>query len=164
MPNDPSLDDSDRQLLADIVQHGWHGITVNDDEPAPFEYAVGFEQTLEHPAVIIFGLRSELMHSVLWGIFNDIKSGRRFEEEALYEDVLGGCAVAVRSVHESWHPRYLGYAMWHHRYAGRAGSLRAVQIVWPGKLDGLFPWERGCNEEVVRRQPRLDLPMLDEAR
>jgi hypothetical protein len=33
-----------------------------------------------------------------------------------------------------------------------------VQIVWPGKLDGLFPWEEGCNELVIERQLPLYLP------
>jgi hypothetical protein len=158
MPFQEPLDDSDRRLLRDIEEHGWHAIVIDDEEPSAYVFSVGVMHTLGHPELVMFGLDHKLMHSVLWGVYRDIRAGRRFEAGGLYEGLIEQYAVAVRDVHESWHGHYLGYAQWHRRYVGKRGSLRAVQIVWPDKA-GLFPWEDGCHPSVKSLQPRLDLPM-----
>lgn len=153
------LEPDEQRVLDDIAKYGWHDVCIETDEVGPgFNYTVGFMQTVEHPEVIIFGLKRNVMHDVLWGIFRDIQKGLRFDTPGLYENLLEGCACTSRQVHASQHPDYLGYAMWHCRHRGLKGLLSAVQCFWPGKLDGKFPWEDGCNEEVRMRQPLLYLP------
>ena len=156
MSTEMPLDDSDRQVLRDIEAHGWHGVLIEDDEPSTYVFSVGVLHTLDHPEFVMFGLDAKLMHQVIWGAYRFVQGGRRFETEGLYEDLLEWYAVAIRTVHLSWHAHYLGYAQWHRRYVGKTGSLRAVQIVWPDKA-GLFPWEPGCHPSVIALQPRLDL-------
>src|SRR5205823_13640721 len=110
-PGEP--DDADRRVLRDIEEHGWHAVQVVDDDPAPFICSVGVMQTLKRPELVIFGLEIQLMHRVLWTLYREIKMGRRFDDEPLHDRILVGYPVAARIAHRSWHPRYLGYAMWH---------------------------------------------------
>jgi hypothetical protein len=148
------LDDDEVKVIDDIKKYGWHAIHVDKDHAGPgFAYSVGLMDGLKHPEIIIFGLRRQLMHDMLWGIFREVQSGKNFSE-GKHEDVLEGYACDFRIVHEEQHQLYLGYAMWHCRYRGSIGSLRALQCTWPDK-SGLFPFEKGCNDEVRRRQPLL---------
>jgi hypothetical protein len=156
MSFDEPLDDTDRRVLADIEEHGWHAIAINDEDPSPYVFSVGIMHTLGHPELVMFGLDPELMHDVLWTAYRDVQSGRRIDADGLYEGLIEGYAVAAREVHGSWHAHYLGYAQWHRRYVGKRGTLRAMQLVWPDKA-GRFPWEDGCHASVVDLQPRLDL-------
>jgi hypothetical protein len=149
-------------VLDNISKFGWHAALVLNDAPAAFAYSVGLQESLDHPEFILFGLKPETMHSILQCAVGEVRSGRRFESRGLYEDLVQGYAIECRPVDESWHTRYLGYAMWHRRHVGETGSLQAVQIVWPDKA-GLFPWEPGCHVSARTLQPRLDLRQPPEA-
>lgn len=152
------LDESEQRVIDDIARVGWHLIGVEADEEGPgFVYSIGMMPTLNHPEVIMFGLRTELMVSVINGMGDAIRGGRPFCEPVLYEGLLEGYACKIIPVHESQHPEYLGYAMWHRRYLGRIDDLQAVQCVWPDKA-GLFPDEPGCHPYVVTVQPMLNVP------
>ena len=62
-----------QQMVRDNVdKHGWFGTSVFDpDGKNPsFSYSVGFTKTLTAPDFIIFGLSRELMHSMLWSLFD----------------------------------------------------------------------------------------------
>lgn len=115
--------------------------------------------TLAHPEVIMFGLDIELMANVINGIGREISTGRRFDEPGLYEGLIENFACKFLPISTMQHPLFLGYAMWHRRYVGHPGDLRAVQCFWPDK-SGRFPDEEGCNEHVVQRQPLLQAPPL----
>jgi len=41
---------------------------------------------------------------------------------------------------------------------GRIGELEAMQAFWPDR-SGKFPFDVGCEFEVYRLQPRLDLAL-----
>jgi hypothetical protein len=153
------LEPEEQRVVEGIAKYGWHDLGVEEYGRVPgFNYTIGLMQTYDHPEVIIFGLTGKLRHGVLWGIVRDIHGGLRFDKQGLYDSLLQGFACASRPVHPSQHPYYLGYAMWHCRHRGLTGQLVAVQCFWPGKVDGKFPWEDGCSEEVRRRQPLLYLP------
>jgi hypothetical protein len=55
MPGEEPLDDSDRQVLRDIEEHGWHGIAIVDEEPSHYVFSVGVMHTLDHPELVMFG-------------------------------------------------------------------------------------------------------------
>lgn len=150
------LDDDDRRTLGHIERVGWALICIEPDQEGPgFVYSVGMMHTLDHPEIIMFGLDIDLMASVINGMGEEIRAGRRFDEDGLYDGLLEGCACKCVAVDDRHFPEYFGYAGWHRRYLGKIGTLRAIQCLWPGKVDGLFPDEDGCNEEVARRQPLL---------
>ncbi len=158
------LTKSERRVIDDIRAFGWHGVWVEEDAEQPnFNYSVGFLDTLQHAEIIIFGLPRKVMHEIMWEMFRDIQSGRRFEEPALYDGLIERFACAVRPVHPTQHRLYLGYALWYLRWLGAGRELKAVQLFWPGK-DGLFPWELGCSSVAVARQPLLYLPAADSGK
>ncbi len=153
------LDDDERRVVDDVRKHGWHACCIEPDAEGPgLNYSIGLIETENHPEIIIFGLDRRLTHDIMWGMVHDIRAGRRFDRPGRYEDLIDQYACAVRPVHESQHPPFLGYAMWYMRWIGRMGELEAVQLFWPSKCDGLFPWEDGCPQPVIDLQPLLYLP------
>lgn len=151
-------DKSDQKVINDIAQFGWHLVMVNADEEGPgFVYSVGFLHTLGHPEVVMFGLDGNLMGTVINNMGRQIREGRNFAELGLFEDLLEGYACRLIEVHESHQRVYLGYAMWHCRHVGRAGSLRALQCLWPDR-QGRFPDEPECHPQVASLQPVLSSP------
>lgn len=152
------LDRSEQRVVDDIEKCGWHLIMVNADEKGPgFVYSIGFMHTLGHPEIIMFGLEGKLMGNLINGMGDQIRKGRNFAELGLFEDLLEGYACKLIEVQNRWHTEYLGYAMWHRRYVGRIGSLKALQCLWPDKA-GKFPDEPGCAPHVVNLQPLLGTP------
>jgi hypothetical protein len=154
------MDKSERRVVDDIARHGWHCISVHEGENGPgFSYSIGFIVTLNHPEVIVFGLNMDLRQKMLWEAFRMVKEEQHsFREPGLHEGLLEGFPVASRPVHPTQHRLYFGFALWHRRHLGKPGTLEAVQLLWPGKVQGLFPFEDGCHPDVVDLQPLLCLP------
>ena len=149
------LDATEQRVVDDVARYGWHLISVEADAEGPaFTYTVGMMLTLEHPEVILFGLRTPTMGQVLNDIGGEIRRGRPFGEPGLYEWIIEGYACKIAAVDPRFHVDYLGFAMWHRRHVGQTGSLVAVQCLWPDK-GGRFPDEPGCDSTVVVRQPLL---------
>lgn len=49
----------------DIVKYGAHVLSVTREDSQNFSYTIGFEETLNHPEIIMSGLRTELMYHLL---------------------------------------------------------------------------------------------------
>jgi hypothetical protein len=145
--------------IADIIRkHGWYVADVFDGEP-PFLYTIGLMRTWDHPEFILFGLDSKTAHQILSALVVSIRAGRSYRGPGAYSGVLqGDFQVGIRPVHPTRHPLYLGYAMGYLRSIGRIGDLEAVQVFWPDRT-GQFPYEVGCDVNVVCCQPRLDLAL-----
>ncbi|NHK26881.1 DUF4262 domain-containing protein [Parvularcula flava] len=158
----------DQRLIDAIDKHGWQGMSVAsradepDDGPA-FCYSIGFETSLGLPNVIIFGLRTNVMHGMLWQVFDALKAGRTLEDRSVWPEPLEGYKCELRAVHRTnLVSDYFGYGLWYHeRYLERTDPYSAFQLFWPGVGEKLLPWEEGCHEDVIAAQPRLDLPHKD---
>lgn len=149
------LDRSEQRVVDDIARHGWHlmGVLADHDGPG-LVYSIGLMETLGHPEIIIFGLDHTLMATVVNSVGKEIRAGRPFREEGLYEGLVQGFACKLKPVAQRFHTDYFGYAMWHRRHVGKIGTLEAVQCLWPDK-QGIFPDEIGCNPHIVQLQPLL---------
>jgi hypothetical protein len=144
--------------IAQIVrEHGWYAASIYDHQP-PFLYTIGLMQTWGHPEFIVFGLEAGNAHILLSQLVRDIEAGGSYAEPATHTVSVGGGErrVGFRRVHPTQHPLYLGFAMGYCRHIGRIGELEAVQAFWPDH-NGKFPFEVGCDLEVHRLQPRLDI-------
>ncbi len=145
-------------MFANIREHGWHSMHVFDPDGATsaFSYSVGFSTTLNAPEFIIFGLSSKLMHSMLWEIFRQIKSGRQVEHAQYWDDILEGFScVSMRATHDNLFKEYTTSAGWYWKETGHEGRPEVYQLVWPGARQGLFPWDPGCAPDVIEAQPKL---------
>jgi hypothetical protein len=149
------LDKSEQRVVDDIAAFGWHLIGVLPDQHGPgFMCSIGMMQPLNHPEIIIFGLNHQLMKQIINNMGKEIQEGRCFTEPILYDGLVAHFACKMHVVSKQSHERYLGYAMWHRRHVGNAGSLEVVQCLWPDNA-GLFPDEPGFNPDIAGLQPLL---------
>jgi len=77
----------------DIKKHGWHVLSVFSKDAPSFSYSIGFTETLDHPEIIMSGLDTSLMHSLINDIGQLIKNGQRFTNNQLSEEVIKGYPV-----------------------------------------------------------------------
>lgn len=146
------VDESEKKLVDNIAEYGWHVIKVFDPDGGPsFAYSVGMTETLDHPEVIIIGLGVDLMHHMINDIGTRIRSGESLESGQPIEGLLEGALCILYPV-TSRHLREYFAAAYHH-YGG--AYFGALQCFWPGKVDGCFPWEPNCSEFV--RDVQLNL-------
>lgn len=146
---------SDEEVAQTIARLGWQALSITDC-PTPFVYTCGLMTTFKHPELIIFNPDTDAGYTILSTMFEAIRKGQSFSQAGSYDGILAKSRVAVRVVHPTQHELYLGYAMGHCTYMGRIGELVAMQVFWPDAT-GHFPFERECDDEVYRAQPRLDL-------
>lgn len=154
------LDAADQELVDNVQEHGFHSMGVHADTEVPgFRYSIGFWETLGSPEVIIFGLDLKLMHNMLWEMFRQIKSGARLADGARWSELIEGFDCISRPVHPSQMREHFGYALWYRRYRKQnVQDLQAYQLFWPGRQQGLYPWDPDCVQEVRDHQPTLYLP------
>ena len=148
-------------MLAKIEEHGWFCMSVFDPEgkKPEFSYSIGFSKTLDAPEFIVMGLNNELRHSMMWEVFHQIKDGAVPAEEMRWSDLLEGHECASK---ETTHPQlfteYATSADWFWKEQGRTGHPQVFRLVWPGAVNGLFPWDEGCSDDVIDDQSALWLP------
>jgi len=145
-------DDSDRKLLADIENHGWHLVSIEEDDEGPaYVFSVGLLHTLGHPEICIFGLNSsETMGQILNDIGSLIKTGEKFADWHASDDVLDAYSCIFRTVDSSHFSEYFGYAQWFYE----SDDFPMLQCVWPDR-DHLYPWYPGFSADLLSRQPAL---------
>ena len=156
--------DYESNIISNVQEHGWFCTYVfdPDGEDPGFSYSTGFTESLNCPEFIIFGLDRKLMHSMLWKIFRDIKSGVVPHDERIWSDLLDGFDCVIRKVHPENIPmNYLNSARWFwNTHLGKSELLEAYQVVWPGAVSGEFPWDEGCDPYIIEMQPPLYLSGL----
>ncbi|WP_235037647.1 MULTISPECIES: DUF4262 domain-containing protein [unclassified Novosphingobium] len=171
--HDWELSHHEDQILDNIEEFGCH-ITVvsppdndgmgNDgeededdiDEGERFAYSVGFPASVHQPEVIVFGFSAELSAAVINGVLDLCREGLVLEDWMEIEGILKGHRCVLREVEaECLMPYYFNSAMWFAETELETEFTRAMQIVWPGVDDGLFPWDKGCSDEVRDLQTPL---------
>jgi hypothetical protein len=147
----------DEEIAEIVAEHGWFGANVSDAEP-PFFYTIGLMKTFDHPELIIFGLEPEEANALFQGLIRDLREGKVYKQPGVYTITLGKDKhqVGFRTVHETQHELYLGFAMGFMRGIDSIGELEAMQVFWPDRA-GKFPFDVGCELEVYNLQPRLDI-------
>jgi hypothetical protein len=66
------LDDQEANFVDQIRKHGWFRSNIFGDVSGPgFSYTTGFWSGATAPEVIVFSLKSEIAHDVLWDIYID---------------------------------------------------------------------------------------------
>ena len=155
------LDAHERKILDNIRDHGCHVMSVFDSEGElpDFTYSIGFPATVGQPEVLVYGLPGELAKSMVNETLAQCRAGLELENGTRIDGLLEGFACIVREIPaERIDAEHFGAAMWFEHYRTGGTMTQAFQIVWPGALHGLFPWQPGANLDEL--QPALYEPRL----
>jgi hypothetical protein len=139
--------------LEHVRRIGWSVVTIIKDDNRPeWAFSIGMWHTFGSPEIAMFGLRSPDMGIWINRVGRQVREGQPLiADGGLRHGVLGNeFPVAVRSVHDSWHPLLFAAAM----NFCPLPPLPFVQLVWPDR-HGRFPWEPGAGERCRRDQPSL---------
>lgn len=135
-----------------IEQYGCYVVLIEPDDYLPgFAYTIGLYQKFNHPEIICFGLKLELLGALLNDACDLIKKGQSLKTVTQYEDFLNDYTTQFLSVDKEFYPNYWGYANWFYG----SHDYPALQLVWPDRQH-LFPWEIGFNADLKFKQPLLD--------
>lgn len=152
------LDPAEQKCVDDIAEHGCHVIKVFDNEGdlPDFAYSVGLPVSVGQPEVLVYGLRLELMHSMINGIYRQCAEGLLLVDGLRIQGLIEGHdCIARRCIDLNAIEEHLGWALWYHHSQRDQEVEEFYQIVWPGAVDGLFPWEEGASQDVIDLQPAL---------
>lgn len=150
--SDDTLDERERQFLKVVREHGWFSTQVFDDEgeEPDFSYSTGFAVNLDFPEIIVFSLPKEVAHSVLWDLWRDVEAGRKPQIGEKIAGVFGNTDAVLLPVEKSAYAEHLGWSRWFYR----GDDFECLQLIWPDR-EGRFPWEKGFDEDLARKQPDL---------
>lgn len=135
-----------------IDRYGWSTLYVHDKQQnrEDFMYSIGFEQAYAHPEVMIFGLRKEIMHTILSDLAKSISEGFRVKFDVREQGVIGnGLDVLFKEVKPEYFDGYLGTAKRHYQK-----PFRACVMFWPDK-ENVLPVDPGCS--LVKQREALDI-------
>ncbi|WP_309603405.1 DUF4262 domain-containing protein [Sphingomonas sp.] len=147
------------KIIANVDQHGCSINVVSDpdgDDPA-FAYSIGFPTSVSQPEVIVFGLSSDLMQSMINETQRQCsEDALTLQDGAVIAGLLEGFNCVLRAVPEdAIDAEHFNSAIWYRRVIMGEKMDRAFQIFWPGASDGLFPWDEAADPHVVRLQSEL---------
>lgn len=139
-------------IADDINRHGFHVSFIFD---APFAYTTGFDD-MDSPEILIAGIgtsRANFLMTVFHTVFemmgNPSKYGQ-IEDNVRVSDILADHDVIFKVVPEEIVQAHMTDACIYH-ISHNNESFRAWQMFYPDK-NGIFPWEEGCNPDIVERQ------------
>lgn len=147
-----------------IRRNGWIGVYVGEyRRPPAWAYTIGFDETLDHPEIVLFDVPQASANEVMWRVFSDVKSGALVIEDGLVWPPGDPIRLVWRKVHPWQIDQWLNHAcIRRHRRAGKRYGLEAYQLVLPDP-QGVLPWEPGYEEDLRPRQPALYEPPATEA-
>jgi Domain of unknown function (DUF4262) len=154
MVRESGLDEPERKVLANIAKFGWHCTNILAEGALPqYSFTIGFFQTWKYPELLVMELKSTVAHALLQIVARALREGKRFDLEALDEDLLNDYACCSVQVPKSEYREHVGFARWY--YEGDEFPL--YQIIWPSK-EGHFPWNRAARLEYKCKQKVLGQP------
>ena len=142
-----------QRIIDDIEKYGCHLALLEADNYLPgFVYSIGLYKKFAHPEIICFGLKSDVMGSIINHACDLIKKGEKLTTNKLYSDFLEGYQIQLIEVDKEFYQNYVGYAGW---YYNMTFDFPLLQIVWPDKQHH-FPWDKDFNPDWKFKQPLLD--------
>jgi len=148
---DDVLDDQEKNFVSHVREHGWFRTNVFEESGSPgFSYTTGFWLGLKAPEIIVFSLKSEIAHDVLWDVYRAIDAGTTFPVGQRLSNVFANIEAVFLPVAKPFYRERLGWSRW---FYGN-DEWPCLQLVWPDAF-GKFPWETGYEERFATSQPNL---------
>lgn len=141
------------RIVNDIKEYDCHLALLENDGYSPaFVYTIGLYEKFQHPEIIIFGLKTDVMGHLLNGLRDEIRKENSYKLNQKYSGLLEGYEVQFLEVNKENYADYLGYAGWYYK---NTFDFPVLQMIWPDK-ESNWPWESGFNENWKFKQPLLD--------
>jgi len=135
-----------------IEKYGLQFISINATDYLPsFTYSIGLLQSYQHPEVICFGLKTDLMHALINDVAEMIKHSGKIEVGKLYSNIFSKVDAQFVSVDSRNTGDYFQFAL---KYYQRH-QIPAMQLIWPDDANR-FPLETNFQESLIYKQPLLD--------
>lgn len=145
--------ESKERIIADVEKFGCHLALLEADNYMPaFVYSIGLYKKFNHPEIICFGLKTEVMAGILNDVSDLVKNGETMEKGKLYSEFLVDYDIQFVEVEKEYYHNYVGYAGW---FYNKTFDFPLLQLVWPDK-QSKFPWEEEFNPDWKFKQPLLD--------
>ncbi|MEH3038457.1 MAG: DUF4262 domain-containing protein [Sphingomonas paucimobilis] len=146
-----ALDDPERRFVGNVRDHGWAATHVFADHEGPgFTFSTGFWVKTGQPELILFGMKQDITHDILWDLYRDAAAGKALPIAAANDQAFANLPAYAFPVAKRFYPDYLGWGRWF--YAG--DDFPCLHVVWPDRA-GVFPWEAGFDPHFVGLQPDL---------
>lgn len=140
-------------ILDNIEKYGCHLALLEADNYLPaFVYSIGLFKNFGHPEIICFGLKKEVMASIINHACDLIKRGETLTTNKLYSGFLRGFDIQFLQVDKDYYPDYVGYAGC---FYDMTFDFPVLQLVWPDKQHN-FPWHKDFDPNWKFKQPLLD--------
>jgi hypothetical protein len=152
------FDHAEQKVVDDIRDYGCHIMHVFDDvgSDPDFSYTIGLPVTVDQPEVIFFSLEKNLRQYALNEVRRQCQAGLALSDGLRISNLIEGFdCIARRITSQQAIYNHFGWAIWYHRTQRNKPVTEAYQIVWPGAVQRLFPWEEGCDYDVIELQPPL---------
>lgn len=145
------LSEYQRQLLADVDEHGLHVTFVRPEGAATScAYTVGLWHKHRHPEVVVFGLELDAVDELCGALAEEVEDGKRFAAGEQHAGLLVDYAVRFLEVPADTAAGLCDDIAW--AYEGEAVPL--LQLVWPDK-NQRWPWQDDVREGFKKAQPLL---------
>ena len=152
MQRDPRCENAeDEEIIRAVAADGWYVLIILEKDDTPgWAFSVGLYENFKHPEVVIFGLAPEVLQDVVNSVAEDVRSGKSFEIDGMYPDLIDTYACTFKPVNKVWYDDFLGYANWFYQ----SHDYPALQCIWPDK-NNIFPWDPEFNPHWLWGQPLL---------
>jgi hypothetical protein len=145
------LDLEERRFVAAIREHGWFRTNIFEEPGRPgYSFSTGFWVNRGHPEVIVFGLKSDIAHAVLWDLYRSLLANEEPVQGEPAWGILGNHRACLLPVSREHYANYLGWSRW---FYGN-DDFPCLQLIWPDR-DDVFPWELSFDKGLARAQPDL---------
>ena len=130
---------------------------ADEDWQYPFSYTTGLFEKFQHPEIIVCGWKSKFAHAILNNLRDEIREGiRRFGPGQRYREVIADFDVEFVPVSFENLKAHFGWGIWYYRKIVLLDQpFPALQLVWPSKPEGAFPWDENWPEDQSVYQPLL---------
>ena len=144
-------DESDRQVISDVKEFGWHAVGVNEEaEIPPFVYSIGLFLNFGQPELVVVGLPHKIAHGLISNVVESFKAGESVNTGIPYSEIASGFDVIFQEVAQANYRDYFGYALWFYRSL-LPDSFPVLQLIWPDR-NGRFPSDPGFPEALRKLQ------------
>ncbi|MDZ7905774.1 MAG: DUF4262 domain-containing protein [Cypionkella sp.] len=149
-----SVDGQDAKALDDVETYGCHILSITDNTGGPdFCYSIGINKTADQPDVLIFGLNPDVAQFAINQYNDRVRQGEVFNTKLPYHGFLDACPVYFVAVPQIHFAKYLGWGRWF--YGG--DDFRVMQMIYPDKITGGWPWSERPNADYLWYQPVFGL-------